>query len=540
MATFKHISSKNADYGAAEQYLTFEHDEFTMKPTLDENGRLMLREDYRIATLNCGDEDFAVACMRSNLRYGKNQKREDVKSHHYIISFDPRDAVDNGLTVDRAQALGEEFCRKQFPGHQAIVCTHPDGHNHSGNIHVHIVINSLRIEDVPFLPYMDRPADTRAGCKHRCTDAAMEYLKAEVMELCHRENLYQIDLLHGSKNRITEREYWAQRKGQAKLDKEAAALPAEEQPAKPTKFETDKEKLRQAIRTALSSAASYGEFAAVLLQQGVTVNESRGRLSYLTPDRTKPITARKLGDDFDKAAVLALLTQNAHRAAEQSKAILEYPAAVKKPSQGEKTTKTTPADNTLQRMVDREAKRAEGKGVGYDRWAAKHNLKQMAATVTAYQQYGFSSPEELDEACSAAYTAMQESLTELKQVEKTLDGKKELQRQVLAYSKTRPVRDGLKQQKNAKAKAAYRQKHESDFIIADAAARYFRENGISKLPSYKALQAEIESLIKEKNSGYNDYRAKREEYRRLQTVKGNIDQILRRERKPVKRQEQER
>ena len=540
MATFKHISSKNADYGAAEQYLTFEHDEFTMKPTLDENGRLMLREDYRIATLNCGDEDFAVACMRSNLRYGKNQKREDVKSHHYIISFDPRDAVDNGLTVDRAQALGEEFCRKQFPGHQAIVCTHPDGHNHSGNIHVHIVINSLRIEEVPFLPYMDRPADTRAGCKHRCTDAAMEYFKAEVMELCHRENLYQIDLLHGSKNRITEREYWAQRKGQAKLDKEAAALPAEEQPAKPTKFETDKEKLRQAIRTALSSAASYGEFTAVLLQQGVTVKESRGRLSYLTPDRTKPITARKLGDDFDKAAVLALLTQNAHRAAEQTTDIPEYPAAVKKPSQGEKTTKTTPADNTLQRMVDREAKRAEGKGVGYDRWAAKHNLKQMAATVTAYQQYGFSSPEELDEACSAAYTAMRKSLTELKQVEKTLDGKKELQRQVLAYSKTRPVRDGLKQQKNAKAKAAYRQKHESDFIIADAAARYFRENGISKLPSYKALQAEIETLIKEKNSGYNDYRAKREEYRRLQTVKGNIDQILRRERKPVKRQEQER
>ena len=540
MATFKHISSKNADYGAAEQYLTFEHDEFTMKPTLDENGRLMLREDYRIATLNCGDEDFAVACMRSNLRYGKNQKREDVKNHHYIISFDPRDAVDNGLTVDRAQALGEEFCAEHFPGHQAIVCTHPDGHNHSGNIHVHIVINSLRIAEVPFLPYMDRPADTRAGCKHRCTDAAMEYFKAEVMELCHRENLYQIDLLHGSKSRITEREYWAQRKGQAKLDKEAAALPAEEQPAKPTKFETDKEKLRQAIRTALSSATSYGEFAAVLLQQGVTVKESRGRLSYLTPDRTKPITARKLGDDFDRTAVLALLEQNAHRAAKQTAAVPEYPRSIRERLQGKKAVQTTPKKDGIQRMVDRATKRAEGKGVGYDRWAAKHNLKQMAATVTAYQQYGFSSPEELDEACSAAYAAMQESLTELKQVEKTLNGKKELQRQVLAYSKTRPVRDGLKQQKNAKAKAAYRQKHESDFIIADAAARYFRENGISKLPSYKSLQAEIESLIKEKNSGYNDYRAKREEYRRLQTVKGNIDQILRRERKPVKRQEQER
>ena len=69
------------------------------------------------------------------------------------------------------------------------------------------------------LPHMDRPADRKAGCKHRCTDAAMNYLKAEVMEMCHSEGLYQIDLLNGSKERITEREYWAQKKGQAALDR---------------------------------------------------------------------------------------------------------------------------------------------------------------------------------------------------------------------------------------------------------------------------------------------------------------------------------
>ena len=540
MATFKHISSKNADYGAAEQYLTFEHDEFTMKPTLDEAGRLILREDYRIATLNCGEEDFAVACMRANLRYGKNQKREDVKSHHYIISFDPRDAADNGLTVDRAQALGEEFCAEHFPGHQAIVCTHPDGHNHSGNIHVHIVINSLRIEEVPLLPYMDRPADTRAGCKHRCTNAAMEYFKSEVMEMCHREGLYQIDLLNGSKERITEREYWAAKKGQLALDKENAAREAAGQPTKPTKFETDKAKLRRTIRQALSQAGSFDEFSSLLLREGVTVKESRGRLSYLTPDRTKPITARKLGDDFDKAAVLALLTQNAHRAAEQTTAIPEYPHTQKGRLREEKAAKTTPADNTLQRMVDREAKRAEGKGVGYDRWAAKHNLKQMAATVTAYQQYGFSSPEELDEACSAAYAAMQESLTELKQVEKTLNGKKELQRQVLAYAKTRDVRDGLKKQKTDKARKAYREKHESDFIIADAAVRYFRQKGITKLPTYKSLQAEIEQLTAEKNALYNEYRANKERVRELQTMKSNLSQMHHGEPSRQKKHEQER
>ena len=528
MATLKHINSKNADYGAAERYLMFEHDEFTMKPVLDENGRLIPREGYRLSTLNCGGEDFAVACMRSNLRYGKNQRREDIKSHHYIISFDPRDGPDNGLTADRAQELGEQFCREHFPGHQALVCTHPDGHNHSGNIHVHIVINSLRTEEVPFLPYMDRPADTKDGCKHRCTDAAMRYFKAEVMEMCHREGLYQIDLLNGSKTRVTDREYWARKKGQAALDKKNAPMIADGITPRQTKFETDKDKLRQAIRAALSASTSFVGFSEKLLETGVTVKESRGRLSYLTPDRTKPITARKLGDDFDRAAVLAVLEQNVARAAEQHAAIAEYPHTGKGRSQPTKAAKTAPEQDSLQRLIDIQKKLSEGKGRGYEKWATMHNLKQMAATLNAYQEYGFTSPEELETALAAAHVELREISGELKKLETRLAGKKELQRQVLAFAKTKPVRDGLKAQKSEKARAAYRQAHESEFIIADAAAHYFREHGISKLPARKALQAEIEGLIVQKDGLYHDYREQKERVRHLQTVKGNIDQMLRR------------
>ena len=560
MATFKHISSKNANYSDAEKYLTFAHDEFSMKPTLDENGRLVPREDYRISTLNCGGEDFAVACMRSNLRYGKNQKKEDVKSHHYIISFDPRDGPDNGLTVDRAQELGERFCKEQFPGHQALVCTHPDGHNHSGNIHVHIVINSLRIEDVPLLPYMDRPADTRAGCKHRCTDAAMEYFKSEVMELCHNAGLYQIDLLNGSANRVTEREYWAGKKGQLAIDRENEKRLENREPLIHTKFETDKEKLRQTIRAALSSAVSFDDFAGKLLQQGVTVRESRGRLSYLTPDRTKPITARKLGDDFDRAAVLAALEQNAARAEEKGVGS-SYIHPVPRPVNTAAKRAAIPADRTLSsiegpsgryapkqgapqapaigRMVDIEAKRAEGKGIGYEKWAKVYNLKQMAATVAAMEQYGYS-PEGLDEALVSANADLQSSAAELKAAEAALREKKDLQKQVLAYSKTRNVRQGLKAQKTDKARKAYRERHESDFIIADAAARYFREHGIKKPPAYKALQAEIERLTAGKNARYNDYRTKKERVRELQTMKNNLSQMRRGEPGRQKKQEQER
>ena len=543
MATFKHISSKNADYGAAEQYLTFEHDEFTMKPTLDGNGQLVIRDDYRISSLNCGEEDFAIACMRSNLKYGKNQKREDVKSHHYIISFDPRDAPDNGLTVDRAQQLGEQFCKEHFPGHQALVCTHPDGHNHSGNIHVHIVINSLRIAEVPLLPYMERPADTREGCKHRCTDAAMEYFKAEVMEMCHRENLYQIDLLNGSKNRITEREYWAKRKGQAALDKENASQAATGEPPKQTKFETDKEKLRQTIRKALAAAATFDDFSSLLLREGVTVKESRGRLSYLTPDRTKPITARKLGDDFDRAAILETLTinaQNAARAAETPTPKQEYPRSIKDRLQRNKAAINAPKQDGVQRMVDIAAKKAEGKGKGYEKWATLYNLKQMAATVSVYEESGFSSPEELEAALAAASAGLHEVTGKLKAVESTLREKKDLQKQLLAYIKTKPARDGLRAQKTEKARRAYREQHESEFIISESAARYFKAQGIQKLPASKTLQAEIEQLTKEKNALYNEYREKKENVRELQTVKSNLDKILRREPERGKGRENER
>ena len=540
MATFKHISSKNADYGAAEAYLTFEHDEFTMKATLDENGRLIPREDYRISSLNCGDEDFAVACMRANLRHEKNQKREDVKSHHYIISFDPRDGTDNGLTVDRAQELGEQFCKAHFPGHQALICTHPDGHNHSGNIHVHIVINSLRIYEVPLLPYMDRPADTREGCKHRCTNAAMEYFKSEVMEMCHREGLYQIDLLNGSKERITEREYWAAKKGQLALDKENAAREAAGQPTKPTKFETDKAKLRRTIRQALSQATSFDEFSSLLLREGVTVKESRGRLSYLTPDRTKPITARKLGDDFDKAAVLALLTQNAHRAAEQTKAIPEYPAAVKRPLQGEKTTKTTPADNTLQRMVDREAKRAEGKGVGYDRWASLHNLKQMAATHNFLMENELLDLDKLDAAVESSRKALSEARESLRGIEQSISDKKSLRKVVNDYRRTRPTIDAHKKLSGRKAEN-YRQSHEAEFIIYEAALRQLKVLAPGKkLPATSKLNTEIEALISEKNAAYNTYRTAKAEYEQLATAKRNAEQILHGTPSRQKKHEQER
>ena len=275
--------------------------------------------------------------------------------HHVtdiIISFDPRDATDNGLTLEMAQALGLQFCKGNFPGHPAIVCAHPDGHNGTGNIHVHIVIGSLRIREVARQPHMEKPCDWQEGCKHRCTAAMLRHLRAEVMELCQNAGLYQIDLLKGSGDRITEREYWAQRRGQRRLDFANAKDTASGLPIRQTKYETEKAVLRKNIRSVLRKAPSLEDFTAQLLQEhGITLTESRGRFSYRTPGRTKPITSRKLGDDFSKEKVLAVLAENAER---QKTAALH---------------RADPNPDKVSRLIVIQAKLASGKGAGYERWA---------------------------------------------------------------------------------------------------------------------------------------------------------------------------
>ena len=538
MATIKHISSKNADYGAAEQYLTFEHDEFTMKPIRNEAGRMVPREGYRIDTLNCGNEDFAISCLQANMQYKKNSQRQDIKSHHYIISFDPRDAADNGLTVEKAQELGMEYCQKHFLGHQALICTHPDGHNHSGNIHVHIVINSLHIHEVERKAYMDRPCDTQAGAKHRCTASAMRYFRSEVMEMCQREGLHQIDLLNGGREKITEREYWAKKRGQAEKDVRNEKIIADGFTPRQPKFETDKELLRQSIRSVLSTAVSFEDFSEKLMQDyGIAVKESRGRYSYLTPDRTKPITARKLGTDFDKAAVLSVLAENASKTVQKEESGQNHRDSVVERLKRHKTPKTAPNQDSVQRMVDIPAKMSEGKGKGYEWWAKGFNLQQMSQTMIYLEEYGFSCPEDVDTAIKESSDRQRELSKEMKSMEKRIADNKELIRQATVYRKTKPTYDGLNK---ARKPERYREENRADLALFEAAGRYFKERGMTKFPAIAKIQAENESLLSRKNAIYSEYRGQKTKTEELRRVKSNIDVMLKQEHKLQRRQEQKR
>lgn len=286
VAVIKHIASKNADYGESERYLIFQHNEYTQKPILDDEGHMILRDEYYLDGLNCDPFTFASECQELNSFYHKNKKFNEIKSHHYIISFDPKDREECGLTGERAQQLGLTFAKKKFPGHQALVCTHTDGHNESGNIHVHIVINSLRKYDVPLEPYMEFDCESKAGYKHHLSTAYLAHLKQDIMDMCQKEGLRQIDLLSPAERKITEKEYWAQRRGQEKLDKLNQKMLEDGIAPKETRYQTEKQFLRDAIDDVASTARSPEKFAKILDEKyHIIFKISRNRYSYLHPGR---------------------------------------------------------------------------------------------------------------------------------------------------------------------------------------------------------------------------------------------------------------
>ena len=457
-----------------------------------------------------------------------------MKTHHYIISFDPKDAVENGLTMERAQALGLQFCKDNFPAHPAIVCTHPDGHNHSGNIHVHIVIGSIRIREVERKPYMQKPRDWLEGMKHSSTAQTMRHLRVEVMELCEGAGLYQIDLLNGSKERVSEAEYWARRRGQQKLDLANAALTVAGQQPRQKKFETVKvacrgeappfaaqtarslksptgafvasqtRTLRKQISSVLYRTTSFEDFSDKLMQQyGIAVKESRGQLSYLPSGRAKFIRAKHLGDKFDKAAVLAALNANAER---QPKAQFKQDA--------------------IGKLIDIQSRMTEGKGIGYKRWLTKHNLKVMAQTVKLLQEKGLTDEDALNQRIAELEAKYHDSLAVVKDLEGRMKTNNELRYHIAAYTSTKIVAQQLK---TAKRPAAFEEQHRVERTAYRAAAAYFKANDLTKLPSPKKLEAEYAQLASEKAKFYEQYKEAKEELLKLKTAKQNVASFFREE-----------
>ena len=533
MAILKHIASKNADYGEAERYLIFQHDEYTQKPILDENGHMLIREEYYLDGINCDPFTFAAECQETNAYFHKNQSYNEIKSHHYIISFDPKDRDEHGLTGELAQQLGVEYAKENFPGHQALVCTHTDGHNGSGNIHVHIVINSIRKYDTEPQPYMEFDRDSKAGYKHHLSDRYRIYLKQKVMDMCTANGLNQVDLLTPAERKISEKEYWAKRRGQKKLDKHNAQLEKKGLTPRQTTFQTEKQYLRDAIDTVTSQAISQEDFSRLLSEKyNITFKVSRGRYSYLHPNRSKYITGRSLGTLYEEKHLLQIFQENStSQITENPVPDISQVVNSSTLTVSAYTATTTEAPHTflfiksdLRLVTDLQHCIKAQQSQAYAQKVKLSNLKMMAQTVAYVQEHGFQSKADLDAALSDASAQSTDARNTLKSTENTLKNVNEQIHYTGQYLANKSIYSDYRKSRN---KEKFYDDHRAELTLYESALRILKEKSQgNKLPTLKMLREEKNRLTELQTMQREDFNARREHERELRTVCSNVDIIL--------------
>ena len=533
MAILKHIASKNADYGEAERYLIFQHDEYTQKPILDENGHMLIREEYYLDGINCDPFTFAAECQETNAYFHKNQSYNEIKSHHYIISFDPKDRDEHGLTGELAQQLGVEYAKENFPGHQALVCTHTDGHNGSGNIHVHIVINSIRKYDTEPQPYMEFDRDSKAGYKHHLSDRYRIYLKQKVMDMCTANGLNQVDLLTPAERKLSEKEYWAKRRGQKKLDKHNAELEKKGLTPRQTTFQTEKQYLRDAIDTVASQAISQEDFSRLLSEKyNITFKVSRGRYSYLHPNRSKYITGRSLGTLYEEKHLMQIFQENStSQITENPVPDISQVVNSSTPTVSAYTATTTEAPHTflfiksdLRLVTDLQHCIKAQQSQAYAQKVKLSNLKMMAQTVAYVQEHGFQSKADLDAALSDASAQSTDARNTLKSTEDTLKNVNEQIHYTGQYLANKSIYSDYRKSRN---KEKFYDDHRAELTLYESALRILKEKSQgNKLPTLKMLREEKNRLTELQTLQREDFNARREHERELRTVCSNVDIIL--------------
>ena len=533
MAVIKHIASKNADYGESERYLIFQHDEYTQKPVLDENGRMILRDEYYLDGLNCDPFTFASECQELNSYYHKNQNFNEIKSHHYIISFDPKDRDECGLTGERAQQLGLTFAKKNFPGHQALICTHTDGHNESGNIHIHIVINSIRKYDVPEEPFMEYACESKAGYKHHLSTAYLAHLKQEVMDMCQKEGLHQVDLLTPAERKITEKEYWAQRRGQEKLDKLNQKMREDGITPKETKYQTEKQFLRDAIDNAAGIAKSPEEFSKILEEKyRIIFKISRGRYSYLHPDRKKYVTGKNLGTRYEEDFLMKTFMENTKSLSKkeenvQEQAVSDTATNLQQALSSDSSQISVPfifIKSDLRLVIDLQTCIKAQQSEAYAQKVKLTNLKQMAQTVSYIQEHGYDTRADFNAALTNAESQTSFARKKMKDTEEQL---KSVNEQIHFTGQYLAYKDLYAQYRKSRNRNKFYEEHKAELSLYETALRVLKEksNG-QKLPSMKSLYQEKDRLTELREVQRADFYSHRDQERELRTVDTNIDMIL--------------
>ena len=259
-----------------------------------------------------------------------------------------------------------------------------------------------------------------------------------------------------------------------------------------------------------------------LEQYGIEAGESRGRISYLVPGRSRPIRGSKLGTDFEKDFIENYFRQKRgqiHSQAEKKVSMQSRDAAAL--SSHQQHARPQPS---IRLIVDIQACIKAQENKYYTQKVKVGNLQQMAKTLAFLQENGIGTEEELSSVLASTIDDQQVKHDELLAVESRLKNVNRMIRLTGQYLANKSV---YKEFLNAKNKSRFRSEHASEIQLYEAARKELKElSGGEKLPTMKMLREEKTDLTARKNALYEDYSTARAKYREIQTVSTNVETML--------------
>ena len=389
-----------------------------------------------------------------------------VRGTDDVIAYHVRQSCRPGeITPEEANRLGVEFARRFTKGNHAFVVC---THIDKSHIHNHIIWSSVSLEyDRKFRNFWGSTKAVR-----RLSDT-----------ICIENEL---SIVENPKPHGKSYNKWLGDQ------------------AKPS----HRELLRVAIDNALSqSPADFEELLKLLQESGCEVSKRGKSYRLKLFGWEKAARMDSLGEGYGLEDLRAvLLGKKAHTPRKKTVAQAEPPK--------------------VNLLVDIQAKLQAGKGAGYARWAKVFNLKQMAQTMNYLSENNLLEYAILEEKAAAATAHHNELSAQIKVAEKRMAEIAVLRTHIVNYAKTREVYVAYRKAGYSKK---FREEHEEEILLHQAAKNAFDEMGVKNLPKVKELQTEYAKLLEEKKKTYAEYRRSREEMRELLTAKANVDRVLKME-----------
>ena len=259
-----------------------------------------------------------------------------------------------------------------------------------------------------------------------------------------------------------------------------------------------KQKLRFAIDKNIALAKDFDDFLRHMQESGYEVKQGK-YISFRAEGQERFTRAKTIGDNYTEERIKERIAG--------------------------KRGRILPAERKgISLIIDIQNSIKAQQSEGFEHWAKVNNLKQAAKTLNYLTENNLLQYSDLEGKVAELRAAFSANSESLKSVEGRLREIQPLIKNLDNYRKLKPVWNEYSHIKN---KPAFREKHQAELMIFEAARIALREHyGERKWDSLRELQDERGRLTTEQDRLYAERERIKKQLKEMETVKGNVDRIL--------------